>query len=116
MTQTIDSWPRNPGKSNGDRRAHARFPLTLRVKLFNRTDDREGFEVTTSNISSGGFYCVCEHRFTHGKRMDCLVEVWDSGSQPGGGLGVPSRVRVVRVELAGMEPELMGVAFKMENC
>jgi c-di-GMP-binding flagellar brake protein YcgR len=104
--------------SFSDRRKHARIDLRVMARIFRGT---EVIRITTQNISIGGFYALCEERFTCGEQFDSVIDI--SGQlhpSSNSGAHLQCVVRVVRVETMpldgrGDEVERFGVAFSVED-
>ena len=78
-----------------ERRGSERLPLSCRV-LFDITGTVA--DAQTRNISSGGFYCLCEERLPVDRRVRCRIHVFrnEAANQNGGVL--ECLVRIVRVD------------------
>jgi hypothetical protein len=99
----------------GERRNYERIPLHCTVALWN---PREGgvTSTTTEDLSSEGFYCLCEEPYAPGERLQATLEVpctyWSS--HRAGSLVLHCEVEVMRVVLRGSE-ENFGVAFRVND-
>jgi hypothetical protein len=99
---------------NIDRRRRPRVGLHYRVQL-SRLSDRITVNAETENLSSTGFYCTSDEPFSPGESLDCGVLIPANGSRLGSEhLVLHRRVRVVRVEVRGLEPGF-GVACEFED-
>ena len=67
-------------------------------------------EAETDNISSSGFYCIAQEPCSPGEYLECRLVI-PSQSPP---LILHRRVRVIRVEIKGMEPGF-GVACEFTD-
>jgi hypothetical protein len=75
----------------------------------------EGMERTETDLSGEAFYCTSEEPFAPGERLGCKISIPGAGGNtPAKSLMLSCRVRVVRVELKGLEPGF-GIAFQFEN-
>jgi hypothetical protein len=93
-----------------ERRGSERLPLSCRV-LF----DINGMVAAaqTRNISSGGFYCLCEERLPVDGRVRCRIHVFrnEAANQNGGVL--ECLVRIVRVDAPAENG--FGIACQIED-
>jgi hypothetical protein len=64
----------------------------------------------TDNLSSSGFYCTVSEPFSPGEYLECRIVI-PSQSTP---LVLDRQVRIVRVEIKGLEPGF-GVACEFTN-
>ena len=97
-----------------DRRRRSRVGLHYAVRL-SRPDQRTSVDTETDNLSSIGFYCTSDEPFSPGEQLNCEVAIpvndigYDSTN-----LVLHRRVKVVRVEIKGLEPGF-GVACEFDD-
>ena len=96
-----------------DRRGRPRLKLSYRIRLYR--PDKQDVAVTaqTENLSSQGFYCVSEEPFSPGDRLQCELSI-PAPHVPRENLTLHRRVRVLRLEIKGLEPGY-GMACKFED-
>ena len=68
----------------------------------------------TNDVSTGGFYCTSDHPFSPGERLNCEVMIPAKGAVPGRAMVMNCRVKVLRVEIKGLEPGF-GIACQFED-
>ena len=97
-----------------DRRRRPRVGLHYVVRL-TRPDQWTSVKTETANLSSSGFYCTSDEPFSPGEQLNCEVVI------PSKDIGYDStdlvlhrRVKVVRVEIKGLEPGF-GVACEFDD-
>jgi hypothetical protein len=116
QTEAFDrkAWEEYPNPMTGERRRRSRFKLRYEIQLC-RMDDHVIVKTETDNLSVDGFYCTSDEPFSPGDRLDCEVflPVDDTGSRRPN-LVLHRRVRVLRVEVRGLEPGF-GVACRFED-
>lgn len=94
-----------------EERRRRRFKLCWRIQL-RRREGAAVVWVETENISSKGFYCKSQEPLSPGDLLECDLFVPDvTSDEPE--LVVHNRVRVVRLEMKGLEPGF-GVACEFE--
>lgn len=99
---------------NADRRRRPRVGLHYAVRL-SRTDKWTSVKTETDNLSSIGFYCLSDEPFSPGEQLNCEVVIpsKDNGYRSAD-LVLHRRVRVVRIEIKGLEPGF-GVACEFDD-
>ena len=95
-----------------ERRRRPRLKIFCEI-AFSRVDGDSIIRAATENLSSDGFYCTSDEPFSPGDRLDCRISI------PIGGLNsqaviLDGRVRVLRVEVKGLEPGF-GIACQFEE-
>ena len=86
--------------------------LSWGVQLF-RGNGQLAVQTETDNLSSEGFYCTSGEPFSPGERLRCDLFV-PSTSSGRPGLVLNRAVKVVRVEIRGLEPGF-GIACQFER-
>ena len=97
-----------------ERRHKPRLKLRYEIQLCS-SDGRVLAKTRTEDLSSEGFYCNSDAPFSPGQRLEC--DLWiDARANGSSGANVILRrqVRVVRVEIRGLEPGF-GVACQFEK-
>lgn len=118
LVKTLDhnEQPGQPilGMESGDRRCRPRVRLALPVVLFR--SDAERIETRTEDVSCDSFYCISDHTFTLGDRLECelLIPGDELSSVPADDLLLRCRVRIVRVVAQGFQRGF-GVACRLED-
>ena len=92
-----------------ERRRRERLSLCYHLQL-RRVDGQLSLEAETDNISGSGFYCTAQEPLSPGEYLECRL-VSPSQSPP---LVLDRRVRVIRVEIKGLEPGF-GVACEFTD-
>jgi hypothetical protein len=95
-----------------DRRQRPRLRLSLGVQLC-RGEGHAAVRTETDNLSSEGFYCTSREPFSPGDRLECDLFIPGTGSGSPG-LVLNRSVKVVRVEIRGLEPGF-GIACRFER-
>lgn len=85
-----------------------RLPLRLR-----KADEALTIECVTENLSATGFYCHAKEAFAPGDRLECVLFLWDMGSQ-GATIRWRCDAKVTRVEPAGEDSEA-GIGCQIDN-
>ena len=89
---------------NADRRRRARVGLHYEVRL-SRPDQGRSVNTETDDLSSIGFFCTSDQPFWPGEQLNCEVVVPSREiAYHSEDLVLHRRVRVVRVEIRGLEP------------
>src|SRR5579864_5404526 len=108
------AWEKYPNPMTGERRRRSRFKLRCGIQL-SRVGDHVIVKTQTDNLSVEGFYCTSDEPFSPGDRLECEVFLCgNSTGFPGPNLVLHRRVRVLRVEVRGLEPGF-GVACQFED-
>jgi len=92
-----------------DRRQRKRLKLRCHLQLWRV--DGVPLEAETDNISSTGFYCITQAPFSPGEHLTCELFIRSYEATP---LVLHRKVRVVRVEIKGLEPGF-GVACEFAD-
>ena len=92
-----------------DRRQRKRLKLRCHLQLWR--GDGVPLEAETDNISSTGFYCITQAPFSPGEDLTCELFIRSYEATP---LVLHRKVRVVRVEIKGLEPGF-GVACEFTD-
>src|SRR5512140_888267 len=92
-----------------ERRRRSRLSLCYHLQLW-RVDGQLPLEAETDNISSSGFYCIAQEPCSPGEHLKCRLVI-PSHSPP---LVLDRQVRVIRVEIKGLEPGF-GVACEFTD-
>jgi hypothetical protein len=80
-------------------RRRARLSLCYHLELW-RVEGQLSLEAETDNISSSGFYCTASEPFSPGEYLECRIVI----PSQSGSLVLNRQVRVLRVEIKGLEP------------
>lgn len=96
-----------------ERRRRERLGLHWAVRL-TKGGQHAPVKSKTENISSEGFYCLCQELFTTGEELVCTLEVPSQTQTDRACLLLECRVRVVRVE-SNPTSSLFGVGFHIED-
>ena len=97
---------------NDDRRRRPRLRLSWGGQLC-RGEGHAAIRTETDNLSSKGFYCTSQEPFSPGDRLTCELFIpGTTASKPG--LVLNRAVKVVRVEIRGLEPGF-GIACQFER-
>ena len=91
-------------------RRRARLSLRCRLQLW-RVEGQASLEAETDNISSSGFYCKASEPFSPGEYLRCRIVIPNQSTH----LALERQVRVIRVEIKGLEPGF-GVACEFTDC
>ena len=109
-----NAWKEYPQPMTGERRRRSRFKLRCGIQLC-RVDDHVIVKTQTDNLSVEGFYCTSDEPLSPGDLLECEVLLARSGTSfQGPSLVLHRRVRVLRVEIRGLEPGF-GVACRFED-
>jgi hypothetical protein len=108
------AWEEYPNPMTDERRRRSRLNFHCGIQLC-RVHDHVIVKTQTDNLSVEGFYCTSEEPFSPGDRLECelLLPKNDTGFR-GPNLVLHRRVRVLRVEIRGLEPGF-GVACQFED-
>jgi hypothetical protein len=114
-TDSLNMADLSPHPSLSERRKHKRLDLRVSTCIFRGP---EVIQITTQNISIGGFYGLTEERFSCGEQFDSVIEL--NASPSDNGTRLQCVVRVVRVDTMTLDgvndgSARFGVAFCMEN-
>jgi PilZ domain len=97
-----------------DRRRRERVGLHYAVRL-SRPDQWISVKTQTDNLSSIGFFCTSDQPFWPGEQLNCEVVIPSKEiGYHSGDLVLHRRVKVVRVEIRGLEPGF-GVACEFDD-
>ena len=91
-----------------DRRSYRRLALRWPLRLSGRT--LGSVETWTENLSASGFYCVLETPPTLGEKIECDLNIPNSGYQRTVG-AILCEAEVIRIDVRGMPG--FGVACKI---
>ena len=95
-----------------ERRRRSRMDLHWPVCL-NRSGRTEPVRSSTENISSDGFYCLCQEPFVAGEQLECLLSIPPHARREDAPwLVLECKVRVVRVNT---DRDVFGVGFQIES-
>jgi hypothetical protein len=83
-----------------DRRRRPRLCLRYQLRLW-RGEGQLPLQAETDNISISGFYCIAQEPCSPGDNFQCELYIPNHQGAP---LILNRRVRVVRVEIKGLEP------------
>jgi hypothetical protein len=105
----------SPHPNLSERRKHKRLDLRVSTCIFRGP---EVVQITTQNISIGGFYGLTDERFACGEQFDSVIDINTSASD--NGTRLQCVVRVVRVDTKTLDgandlSERFGVAFCVET-
>jgi hypothetical protein len=95
-----------------ERRKHPRLALHS-VVLVSRGPGHSAVEVTTKDISIGGFYYLSVVTPTLGETIDCLIVIASAPREPE--LRLRCRAQVLRVEACADPSGLHGIACRIEK-
>lgn len=97
-----------------ERRRRARVALHWQLTLLRKGEGHE-IRSETKNISSEGFYCLCDEAVTPGERLDCVILTpLRAGPESPDVLRLYCRVKVARVELSS-DGQKYGIGFRIED-
>ena len=95
-----------------ERRGHRRYKLKCAVHLHHAG---RIINAETDDLTPEGFHCTSEEPLSPGDCLECQISI--PAGQPGEerrGLVIHGRVRVLRVEVCGLEPGF-GIACEFED-
>lgn len=96
-----------------ERRRRDRLKLRFPVQLCRK--DSGAISALTDDLSVSGFYCTSDEPFSPGECLSCEISIPEAASVPkGGALALHCQVKVVRVEVRGLEPGF-GIACQFED-
>ena len=96
-----------------ERRRRDRLKLRFPIQLC-RTDN-SAVSALTDDLSVSGFYCTSDEPFSPGERLSCEISISEGArTAKGGALALHCQVKVVRVEVRGLEPGF-GIACQFED-
>jgi hypothetical protein len=86
-----------------DRRWWPRLSLRYGIRLYRPDNQEVAVTAQTDNLSGQGFYCVSEEPFSPGDHLQCELLI-PAPHVPSANLTLHRRVRVLRLEIKGLEP------------
>jgi hypothetical protein len=99
---------------HSERRRKPRTDLHWAVRLI-RDSDQEPVECVTSNLSSEGFYCLCEESFVPGEFVECTILIpARTRNTRKGSLSLRCFAQVVRVDSPVVDGR-SGIGCHIEN-